>query len=96
VDKSTISIINIITMLALSLFLLLPPLFYTIYPRIRSLLIPPGLKGIPTLKSGVPIWGDLPLMGKSIGDHDSFSWFFDWLGKELGVIGQVRVGWFFK
>jgi len=35
-------------------------------------------------------------MGKAIGDHDSFSWFFDWLGKELGAIGQVRVGWFFK
>jgi len=83
-------------MLTLSLFLLLPPLFYILYPRLRSLLIPPGLKGIPALKSGVPIWGDIPLMGKAIGDHDSFSWFFDWLGKELGQIGQVRVGWFFK
>ena len=83
-------------MLALSLFLLLPPLFYILYPRLRSLLIPPGLKGIPALKSGVPIWGDIPLMGKAIGDHDSFSWFFDWLGKELGQIVQVRVGWFFK
>jgi hypothetical protein len=76
--------------------LILPPLLYILFPYIRHLLIPRGLKGIPTLKSGVPIWGDLPLMGKSIGDHDSFSWFFDWIGKELGVIGQVRVGWFMK
>jgi hypothetical protein len=29
-------------------------------------------------------------------DMGPFSWFFDWLGKELGAIGQVRVGWFFK
>jgi len=83
-------------MFALTALLLLPPLFYIIYPYLRQFFIPKGIKGIPVLKTGVPIWGDLPLMGKSIGDHDSFSWFFDWLGRELGVIGQVRVGWFFK
>jgi len=80
----------------LLIFISTPPLFYLLWPYIRPLLIPKGLKGVPTLKSGVPIWGDFPIMGRMIGDQDSFTWFFDWIGSQLGPIGQVRAGWFFK
>jgi len=64
--------------------------------RIRKSLIPRGIPGIPTLSSGVPIWGDIPLMGKVISDQDSFSYWFDWVARELGPICQVRAGFFLK
>lgn len=63
---------------------------------IRRALTPRGIRGVPALPHPVPLWGDLPAMGKMIGDHDSFSYFFDWCAKELGPICQVRVGWFMK
>jgi hypothetical protein len=78
------------------LLLSLLPLYYFLFPSIRRLLIPRGIKGIPALSGSVPLWGDIPVMGKMIGDHDSFSYFFDWVGKELGPIAQVRAGWFLK
>jgi hypothetical protein len=87
---------SIPTTTTISLLLLLPTLLYIFRARLRNAIIPRGLNGIPTLKTGVPIWGDIPMMGKMIGDHDSFSYFFDWMAKELGPIGQVRVGWFMK
>jgi hypothetical protein len=78
------------------LFLLIPAILYFLRSPLRKILIPRGLKGIPALSTGVPIWGDIPFMGRMIGDHDSFSYFFDWISRELGPIGQVRVGWFMK
>jgi hypothetical protein len=86
-------------MLYTILFLSLPLLYFLsspIWNRLRLLLTPRGIKGIPGLSSSVPLWGDIPLMGKMIGDHDSFSYFFDWISGELGPIGQVRAGFFQK
>lgn len=77
-------------------FLAVPILTYLLLPALRRLLTPGGIPGIPALPRPVPLWGDIPLMGKIIGDNDSFSYLFDWCAKEMGPISQVRAGWFLK
>jgi hypothetical protein len=71
--------------------LLIGSVIYTFRGWIISLLTPKGVRGIPAYPDSLPVMGDLPRLGAVIKEHNSFSVFFDQIGKDLGPIAQVRL-----
>lgn len=73
------------------LCILLLPLLYR--PLLR-LLTPRAIPGIPAWPNPSPILGDIPRIAKCFKETGGFSRFMDQCAMELGVISQIRLGFF--
>jgi hypothetical protein len=69
-------------------------LIVALWRPILRVLTPKGIPGIPAYPDPKPIWGDIPRMKQAIETHGGFSPCFDDMAKDLGVISQLRLGFF--
>lgn len=63
-------------------------------PFLRKWLTPRGIPGIPAYSDPQLFWGDIHRLKTSIEQYGGFSRCFDATAKDLGVISQLRLGFF--
>lgn len=74
--------------------LVIPAALYLFRHAILRFLTPRGLPGIPAYPDPKPFWGDLPRFQASMKENGGFSKCFDEMATDLGVISQIRLGFF--
>jgi hypothetical protein len=67
---------------------------YLFRTNLLRLLIPRGIPGIPAYTDSKPFWGDIHRIKDSFEHHGGYSHCFDSVCKDLGPIGQIKLGFF--
>ena len=78
----------------LYLALAVPVALFIFRHAILRLLTPRGISDIPAYPDPKPFWGDLLRFQASMKANGGFSNCFDDMAKDLGVISQIRLGFF--
>lgn len=76
------------------LALTLPVILFLYRHALLRLLTPRGIPGVPAYPNPKPLWGDLQFFQASMQEHGGFSKCFDDMATDLGVISQLRLGFF--
>lgn len=76
------------------ILLAIPTLVYLFWRPLVRLLTPKGIPDVPSYPDPKPFWGDIHRFKASIEKHGGFSRCFDDIAKDLGVMSQLRLGFF--
>ena len=61
--------------------------------RVRRLLTPMGIPGIPARQDPKPFYGDIIEVGRIVKESGRFSEVFETWARTLGPVSQIRLSW---